>query len=145
MNIAFYLIPKSDVAHLMIEDNVGNALRLMRKRGYQAVPVINDQGEYCGTISEGDFLWNLIVDFHMDLDAMRSVKLGSLKMKWDYRPVPIDADITALDDVIINQNFVPIVDDRNVFIGIVTRKEIIKALLARKNNENKDKEKPEGE
>ena len=30
---------------------------------------------------------------------------------------------------IISQNFIPIVDDRNIFIGIVKRKEIIKYYL----------------
>ena len=42
--------------------------------------------------------------------------------------------ISQLDKHILNQNFVPVVDGRNVFIGIITRKEIIKELLKQKNS-----------
>ena len=49
-----------------------------------------------------------------------------MRLRWDYKPVSIDADIEQLDNHILNQNFVPVVDGRNVFIGIITRKEIIK-------------------
>ena len=29
----------------------------------------------------------------------------------------------------MNQNFIPVVDDRNFFIGIVTRQDIIRSIL----------------
>ena len=105
MNISFYLIPKSEVTYIHQEDTVAQALRVIHKHGYQAVPVIDEKGRYVGTISEGDFLWNLI-----------------------------EADIEQLDNHILNQNFVPVVDGRNVFIGIITRKEIIKELLKQKKD-----------
>ena len=56
MNISFYLIPKSEVTYIHQEDTVAQALRLIHKHGYQAVPVIDKEGHYVGTISEGDFL-----------------------------------------------------------------------------------------
>ncbi len=143
MKIPFTLLPKSDAVYLTIEETVGNALRTLRKKGFQAVPLINAQGEYCGTITEGDFLWNLIRDFHMDMDTMRQVKVGSLKLKWNYKPVSINADISELGDVILNQNFVPIVDDRNVFIGIVTRKVIMEELISDRRARRKKEEEKE--
>ena len=36
--------------------------------------------------------------------------------------------VESLIDLAIKQNFVPVVDDDNVFIGIVTRKDIIQYL-----------------
>ena len=124
MNISFYLIPKSEVTYIHQEDTVAQALRVIHKHGYQAVPVIDEKGRYVGTISEGDFLWNLIEEYHME----------SMRLRWDYKPVSIDADIEQLDNHILNQNFVPVVDGRNVFIGIITRKEIIKELLKQKKD-----------
>ena len=129
MNISFYLLPKSEVAYLKLDDNVGQALRFLNRQGYQAVPVIDDDGHYIGTISEGDFLWNLIKDYHNDIDSMRQLKVSSMKMRWDYKPVSIEANIRELSDMMLNQNFVPVVDGRNVFIGIVTRKQIMTELL----------------
>ncbi len=133
MNISFYLIPKGEVAYLHQEDTVAQALRFIHKHGYQAVPVIDDKGRYVGTISEGDFLWNLIEEYHMDMEVMRKSRVEAMRLRWDYKAVSIDADISQLDKRITDQNFVPVVDGRNVFIGIITRKEIIKELLRKKD------------
>ena len=51
MNISFYLIPKSEVTYIHQEDTVAQALRVIHKHGYQAVPVIDEKGRYVGTIS----------------------------------------------------------------------------------------------
>ena len=120
MNISFYLIPKSEVTYIHQEDTVAQALRVIHKHGYQAVPVIDEKGRYVGTISEGDFLWNLIEEYHMDMEVMRKSHVKSMRLRWDNH--------------ILNQNFVPVVDGRNVFIGIITRKEIIKELLKQKKD-----------
>ena len=47
----------------------------------------------------------------------------------DLKAVSADADIIELDEYIINQNFVPVVDSRGIFIGIITRKVIMSVLL----------------
>ena len=70
----------------------------------------------------------------MDMEVMRKSHVESMRLRWDYKAVSIDADIAQLDKHILNQNFVPVVDGRNVFIGIITRKEIIKELLKQKNS-----------
>ncbi len=139
MNISFYLLPKNQVTYLSQEDLVAESLRLMNKKGFQTIPIIDGEGKYKGTISEGDFLWNLIRDFHMDLESMRMVKVSTMKRRRNYKAVSIDAEIGELSDLILDQNFVPVVDGRNVFIGIVTRKVIMKALLD-KRQENQDHE-----
>ena len=128
-NVSFYLIPKSEVCYIFEEESVGQSLRTIRKRGYQAVPVIDKEGKYCGTITEGDFLWALTTEFHNDYDALKHVTLGKLRKRWDYKAVSADADIIELDEYIINQNFVPVVDSRGIFIGIITRKVIMSVLL----------------
>ncbi len=139
MNISFYLLPKNQVTFLNQEDLVADSLRLMNKKGFQTVPLIDGEGRYQGTISEGDFLWNLIRDFHMDLESMRRVKVSYMKRRRNYKSVSIDAEIGELADLILDQNFVPVVDGRKVFIGIVTRKVIMQALLQNRQ-ENQDHE-----
>ena len=47
MNISFYLIPKSEVTYIHQEDTVAQALRVIHKHGYQAVPVIDKEGALC--------------------------------------------------------------------------------------------------
>lgn len=128
-NISFYLLPKSEVTYIREEDHVGQALRHIRKRGFQAVPVINKDGEYRGTVTEGDFLWALTSEYQMDMDTMKHTSIASLPKRWQYKAVSIDATIEELDQYILDQNFVPVVDSRGIFIGIVTRKVIITELL----------------
>ena len=137
-NISFYLIPKSEVCYVMEEETIGQALRTIHKKGYQAVPVINSKGEYRGTVSEGDFLWTLTTEYHTDLETMKRSTVGALKKRWEYKPVSIEANITELDQYIINQNFVPVVDSRGIFIGIITRKVIISELLRQKRENEKN-------
>ena len=80
MNISFYLIPKSEVTYIHQEDTVAQALRVIHKHGYQAVPVIDEKGRYVGTISEGDFLWNLIEEYHIHMILFNEISSGiSLK------------------------------------------------------------------
>ena len=44
-------------------------------------------------------------------------------------PVNINCDIEDLMQVAMRQNFVPVVDDNGVFIGIITRKAIIQYCI----------------
>ncbi|MBR0179284.1 MAG: CBS domain-containing protein, partial [Firmicutes bacterium] len=60
MNIAFFITPKSNVTYLYDDYTVRQCLEKMRFHGFAAIPVINRQGHYVGTISEGDLLWRLI-------------------------------------------------------------------------------------
>lgn len=135
MNISFFLLPKSEVVYVHNEETVGQALNKMYMRRFQTVPVVDKDGKYVGTISEGDFLWNLVEVYKTKMDIMEMVKVEALQKRFNYKSVWIDADIGELDRHILDQNFVPVVDDRNVFIGIITRREIIKALLEGKKKE----------
>ena len=132
MNISFFLLPKSEVVFVQKDDTVGQALKRLHKRRYQTVPLIDKDGKYVGTVSEGDFLWNLIVVYQTDIDVMKETKVDELALTRSYRAVRIDADISELAHYILDQNFVPVVDDRDVFIGIITRKKILKVLLEKK-------------
>ena len=59
----------------------------------------------------------------------------------DYKAVPVTTDMHALLNAAIDQNFVPVVDDRNVFIGIVRRTAILRQVA--KQYETPAKGKPQ--
>ena len=85
-------------------------------------------GRYTGTISEGDILWGIrrLNINSTDLKEMENVSIMAIPRRATYKPVHADADMEDLLDRAINQNYVPVVDDQGYFIGIITRKEIIK-------------------
>ena len=47
----------------------------------------------------------------------------------DNTPVRVDTKVEDILSTALEQNFVPVVDDRNMFIGIITRKAIMKYCL----------------
>ncbi len=127
MNVLRFLTPKIEVEYVNIDSTVRQGLEKMRFHGYAAIPVINDEGLYMGTVTEGDFLWALYNDNNPDLKKLEKAQLKSI-IRHDYQPVQASASMDEILTRAYYQNFVPVVDDRGVFIGIIKRKEIIKHL-----------------
>ena len=128
-NVFFFLTMKKDVIFFYDHLSLEEGLRLMRKHGFTAMPVINTHGEYVGTINEGDFLWYFIDLPDARYEELRDTPIKDLIRNDFTPPMMIDATLDELFAQSLKQNFVPIVDDRNIFIGIVTRSNILKYLM----------------
>ena len=128
-NVAYILKPKQDVAYIFDHITVRQALERMRHKGYTEVPVLHSDGRYVGTVSEGDFLW-FILDSGLEGDSLsqllRSTPVSSLLHRRRNPPARITAPMEELLAQSVTQNFIPILDDRDMFIGIVVRGDIIK-------------------
>ena len=131
MNIAYFLLPKNRVAYLYDDYTFRQGLEKMRYHGYTAIPVISRSGKYVGTISEGDFLWQILSN-DAESRQIRSMKdleqlcVRDILRETQYLPVRITVSMEELLSSAMNQNFIPVVDDTGSFIGIVTRKDIIR-------------------
>ena len=128
MNILFFLTPKSDVAYIFEDETLRQTVEKMEHRKFSCIPILNKEGKYTGTISEGDLLWGIkrLNIKITDLKQMEDVSIMAIPRRATYKPVHADADMEDLLDRAINQNYVPVIDDKGSFIGIITRKEIIK-------------------
>ncbi len=137
MNIAFFLIPKHEVAYLYEDYTLRQGLEKMKHHGYTAIPVITREGRYAGTVSEGDFLWYLVQGegneplTQIDVQDAENLSLANLPFRGNYQAVSATATIEELIDIAVTQNFVPVVDDLGSFIGIVTRRDIIRYFYNR--------------
>ena len=125
-NILFFLTPKASCAHLMADDTLRQALARMEAARYAALPILNKRGEYCGTLTEGDVLWALKDRCDLDIHKAEHIRIMDIAHRKDNTPVKVDAPMEDLLERASKQNFIPVVDDRNTFIGIVTRRSIIK-------------------
>jgi CBS domain-containing protein len=131
VNIAYFLIPKSRVAYLYDDCTFRQGLEKMRHHGYTAIPVISRSGQYVGTASEGDFLWSILSDGReaqktFSMKDMEQLQIHDILRGNYYPPVRITVSMEELVHSAMNQNFIPVVDDLGNFIGIVTRKDIIR-------------------
>ncbi len=126
MNILFFLTPKSEVAYIYDDQTLRQALEIMEHHRYTAVPMINKQGKYIGTITEGDMLWGIKNEYNLSLKEAEHMPVTTIPRRADNYPVSIDATMEDMIGKALNQNFVPVVDDQENFIGIITRKDIIR-------------------
>lgn len=125
MNILFFLTPKEEVAVIEETDTLRQVLEKMEHHGYTAVPLISSDGKYVGTITEGDLLWFLKERNFPDVRLLENMPVTAILRRRDNEVVNIQENMEDLFDKVTNQNFVPVVDDKHVFIGIVTRKDIL--------------------
>ena len=125
MNILFFLKPKRDTAYIYDQDTLRQALEKVKYHGYAAIPVIDINGKYVGTLSEGDLLWAILNYEAYDNRIREQYCVKDILKGRQYAYVNINSAIEDLLLAAMNQNFIPVTDDRGLFIGIVTRKDIL--------------------
>lgn len=126
-NVFFFLKNKSDVNYLHGQMTIQDGIEEMKHHRFTSTPVIDDSGIYLGSVSQGDFLWSI---YHTDnLSNISKQPVKSIIRKDYMKPANINTSLEELLKMSLDQNYIPIVDDRNVFIGIVTRKSILKYFL----------------
>lgn len=125
-NILFFLTPKAMCAYVYDDYTIRQAIEKMDVAGYPAIPILNRQGEYRGTLKEGDLLWALRNMCNMDMRQAECRRIMEIPRRKDNIPVRITASMSDLIDRASNQNFVPVIDDYGAFIGLIPRKAIIK-------------------
>ena len=124
-NILFFLTPKALCAYLYDDYTIRQALEKMEAAGYAAIPILNRRGEYRGTLTEGDVLWAMKNMCYMDMRQAEAHRVMEITRRKDNVPVRVTTSMHDLGDHATTLNFVPVVDDKDTFIGLVTRKAII--------------------
>ena len=128
MNVISLLTPKTNVAWLYEDWTIRQGLEKLRFHGHTAIPVLAKDGSYVGTVSEGDFLWCLLDQGSGDIQTQEKQPLRRVIRPGFNPAVRIDVALEELVERALRQSFIPVVDDRGAFVGIVTRQNIIKRL-----------------
>ena len=129
MNILFFLKPKAEVAFVYDYHTLRQAMEIMEYHKYSSIPMINREGKYVGTITEGDLLWGLKKLNILNLKEAEDIAITKIARRADYRPVSADSNMEDLMEKAMDQNFVPVIDDQQNFIGIITRQSIMAYFL----------------
>lgn len=128
MNLAKIMIPKVSTAFLHEKDTVRQGLEIMSRYGYTAIPVLDSQERYLGCVTEGDFLRHILATGTTELKQQEKHNIRTI-MRKDFCPaLSIDASYEDVLEAGLQQNFVPVVDDRGVMCGIVTRRSIMLSM-----------------
>ena len=129
MKILPFVKPKSEVVFVYDDDTVKDALAKLEKHRFSSISILNREGYYIGTLTEGDLLWGIKESNNFNINKADSLLISSFRRHRDYLTINIDANMDELISKAMNENFVPVVDSHNLFIGIVTRKSIINYFL----------------
>ena len=126
MNILFFLIPKHKVEYIFNDYSVRQVLEKLDVHGYSAIPMLDKEGHYIDAISEGDILMYIKHHKELSLFNLEDVSIKEVIIRRKVQSITINSNIEDLLELSLNQNFIPVVDDLNRFIGIITRRDIIK-------------------
>lgn len=125
MNIFGILVPKQMLTYLSDTDSLDLAVELLMGSSYTAVPVIDDKGKYIGIVSEGDFLR---VVMERGREELKNIKVSDIVNRDMGGVVLNTVERGEIMEKILERNFLSIVDDRQCFIGIITRRSVIMYL-----------------
>ncbi len=129
MNIFDYFTPKNETYYLTDDMTIRQALEKFDFHKFSVVPLISEKGKYITTVSEGDILRHIKSNADFDIQAAERVPLMDIEKYRSYKACTHDVPMSEIFTLALDQNFVPIVDDRGLFIGIVKRKSIMMYLL----------------
>ncbi|OCT12883.1 inosine-5-monophosphate dehydrogenase [Paenibacillus pectinilyticus] len=125
MEIKSFLLPKDKVAYLSTSASMKDAIDRLEACHYTAIPIIDENGKYVGTLAEGDLLWKLKCTPGLTFDNMDEITVTNIKKRIFNECVAIDAHMEDMLALAADQNFVPVVDREGIFLGIIRRKDII--------------------
>ena len=129
MNILRFLVPKSLVEFIPSDATVRQAYEKMRFHSYVAIPVLDDDGIYVGTLRKDD-----VYRYFTDRGAkdFKSAERDGIKEILDTSyscPLYHNSRIEDMIEGVREHNFVPVVDDRGCFIGIILRRDVLDFLF----------------
>ncbi|MCH3966769.1 MAG: CBS domain-containing protein [Bacilli bacterium] len=142
MNILFFLIPKSKVAFVFTDSSLRQVSEKMTYHNYTSIPVLDHEGHYVSTVSEGDLFRFIKSKEELNYRKAEETPMSQVGHEREVQAIRYDSDMDSLLDLAVNQNFVPVMDEQGIFMGIITRKAILtyaKGELAKMRNESQPK------
>ena len=132
MNLFNFFTPKNETFYLQANSTVRQALEKFDAHKFSVVSLVDEDGKFVGTISQGDILRFIKNVYNFDIGKAESIKISEVEKYRPYKPINVESSIDEAIVLALDQNFVPIIDDRGIYIGILKRKTILEYLLVRK-------------
>ncbi|MEO3730635.1 cyclic-di-AMP-binding protein CbpB [Lactiplantibacillus plantarum] len=126
-NADHYLIPANVVANVQTDNNLYHAFLVLTKVKYSKIPVLDHGGHFEGLVS-----LPLITEQMLGFDQLNTEILLQKRvcdvMETQVKTVHDVDDVEETLHLMIDNPFVPVVDEQQIFQGIVTRREFMKSF-----------------
>lgn len=128
MNILRFIIPKSLVEYITSDSTVRQGLEKMKYHRYAAIPVLDGEGHYIGTLRNDDILKFFLEVGAVDFRLAERASVMDIIGEHSPKPLLHSAGFDELFDTVREHNFVSVVDDRGCFMGLILRRDVMNYL-----------------
>ncbi|MEG0472671.1 MAG: cyclic-di-AMP-binding protein CbpB [Solibacillus sp.] len=127
MPISEFIISSEKVAHVQSGNNAEHALLVLTKTGYSSIPVLDMKYRLQGLLST-----KMITEAILGLERIEYEKLAEIRVDQVMDPevayLKLSDTFQRALDLVINHAFLCVVDEDGTFVGIMTRRIILKQL-----------------
>lgn len=128
MNVLLLLTPKKDVIFEYEDASMRQLIEKMSYHRHASIPILRKDGTYLKSLREGDVLHKILDMGLLDYQKMNRILISDLHPFKDYKSLSVSAGVEEVLQIIVKQNFIPVVDDQGIFIGIIKRGSVMDAL-----------------
>jgi len=120
-------ITAEKVAILEEDHTLDHAMLVLTHVRYSLIPVVNRQNKLTGLISLAMILNQVATLEEIDLSQLHDFQVKEA-METEFPTITFDTDIEDVLNELVDHNFLCITNDEKEFVGIVTRKEVLKRV-----------------
>lgn len=123
-----FLIPASRIAFVQDDNPLYHAFLILTKVKYSKIPVLDKEKRVVGLVSLAMITDKMLQTDEISIDPLNELKVKDVMQK-DFDKINfVNTTLEAQLHLLIDNAFLPVVDDRGVFQGLLTRREWIKAF-----------------
>lgn len=122
-----FLTPADKLAVIIDSHNIDHAKLLLSHMTFSRVPVVTEDNHFVGTIGLNDIVQYQVGQELSDDELQQDIALIT---KRDVTTVRENYELADVLRKLIDESFLPVLGEEDEFLGIITRKSILKAVNA---------------
>ena len=124
-SLAAYLTPKQATSFIQDDATLRQAIERFDVHRFTIVPIVDEQGKYVGSLSQGDLL-HAGKQAGFSLQDAERIRICDIEKYRPYKALSITATMKEVFALSMEQNFIPICDDKGTYIGIIKRRDVLR-------------------
>ncbi|MCH4056497.1 cyclic-di-AMP-binding protein CbpB [Lapidilactobacillus gannanensis] len=122
-----FLIPADRVATLQATNPLTHAFMLLTKVRYSKIPVLDTASHLTGLLTMPMITESMLGLEELSFDPIAEMTVQDV-MQTDFDTIKVTDDMDLTLHLLVDNPFLPVVDEKNIFQGILTRREMMKAF-----------------
>lgn len=122
-----FVISSEKVAHVQMGNSAEHALLVLTRTGYSSIPVLDIKYRLQGLLSSKMITEAILGLERIEYDRLPDIKVDDV-METEVAYLKSTDSFKRALDLVINHAFLCVVDEEGTFVGIITRRVILKQL-----------------